>query len=702
MTATTEIEVAGPPTNDSSWKALPHDVLPLCVWKSVDRDEMEPFRNDLDYFEYLVACEAVWKRIIELKSASLSSVYKPTDADFGKPKAERFSEGRRLRTSLEELVAYLDKKRIESIALGSVPLMERFLDSLDVPDIEKDVFRFVLVAVSGAIREVESQHFSLSDTGAVGFVSAKEAYQRFSNVFSLPEFLSMTSRESKWIAEHLLERTDALGDENLSAISNNTLRVFIGFPVLSERVYTDIESPLLQSVLLDYEPFTSSDIGRKILNEQQRVIPAEQEDQDVHIDQNNTLIGKLSSPDTESNIFDIIGKIQEQERNAADLEPEDDIQVDDIDDGNEYGPYRSELDYLEDQFRQSKIHVMLSTAKERAADDIVDDDEKRRDFMFQVGGRELTSEEWKLQNVRKAEKLETRMQKIKDRIRCRLQATKNERKRLPRLEQLTEVLALGDFDRFVILNLIKSTISPDSRKALYGVSTFSEMVNVEHFLSYYSSLLEVNMKCRRSFYKSGPLIQEGIISLSGQDFSSDLNKCRVYIDRRFVDYICGVDLELSELVDGSHLFTPSVNLEDVILPDALKQRIVDSALNFEMLKAKYRELKLDEKLTYGLGQILLFYGSSGTGKTMMANAIATKLKKKVLLVNFPTLGFNEAGDTIKMLFREARIKKAMLFFDECESIFRSRDVGSSAINTCLSELERFDDMCILATNRACT
>lgn len=87
-------------------------------------------------------------------------------------------------------------------------------------------------------------------------------------------------------------------------------------------------------------------------------------------------------------------------------------------------------------------------------------------------------------------------------------------------------------------------------------------------------------------------------------------------------------------------------------------------------------------------------------QTMMANAIAARLKKKVLLVNFPTLGLNESGSIIKVLFREARIKNAVLFFDECESLFRSRDNGESSVNTCLSELERMEDLCILATNMA--
>ena len=49
--------------------------------------------------------------------------------------------------------------------------------------------------------------------------------------------------------------------------------------------------------------------------------------------------------------------------------------------------------------------------------------------------------------------------------------------------------------------------------------------------------------------------------------------------------------------------------------------------------------------------MVLFHGASGVGKTMMANAVAKHVSQKVLLINFPSLGSNEAGQNIRFIFR---------------------------------------------------
>lgn len=78
------------------------------------------------------------------------------------------------------------------------------------------------------------------------------------------------------------------------------------------------------------------------------------------------------------------------------------------------------------------------------------------------------------------------------------------------------------------------------------------------------------------------------------------------------DYLVGLDTEMSEIVDGSHLYLPSVELDDVVIPSETKKRVCDAVLSFEEVKDNYYKYEIDKKITYGLGQVLLFYGSSGT------------------------------------------------------------------------------------------
>eukprot|EP00935_MAST-01C_sp_MAST-1C-sp1_P000007 g7.t1 len=223
--------------------------------------------------------------------------------------------------------------------------------------------------------------------------------------------------------------------------------------------------------------------------------------------------------------------------------------------------------------------------------------------------------------------------------------------------------------------------------------------SVKQLLTSFCNSLEAQIWSRRYFYKGASLVREGILNLQGAEFGGDLTECTAEVDRRMLDFVVGLDTEFSELIDGSHLYAPTVSVDDVVMAEEHKNLVVNTVKHFDLYKQAQKNLEVHKKIAYGRGLALLFFGPSGTGKTMMANALAALLGKKILLINFPSLGFNEAGAIIKLIFREAKIHDAILFFDECESVFMSREKSAGRVNMVLTELERHEGLSILATNR---
>lgn len=128
-------------------------------------------------------------------------------------------------------------------------------------------------------------------------------------------------------------------------------------------------------------------------------------------------------------------------------------------------------------------------------------------------------------------------------------------------------------------------------------------------------------------------------------------------------------------------------------------------------QSKYTTLIFDEwglgtTVEYGKGMSMLFWGGPGTGKTWAANCIAKATGRELLVINAANIQTSEPGGAnrnIEQAFTTAREKDNVLFLDECDSLITTRDdVGmilSSEINTLLTQIEKFEGICILATNR---
>lgn len=154
---------------------------------------------------------------------------------------------------------------------------------------------------------------------------------------------------------------------------------------------------------------------------------------------------------------------------------------------------------------------------------------------------------------------------------------------------------------------------------------------------------------------------------------------------------------------------PKFSFAQMILPEKIRQEI-DEALRVIENREQVYEI-------WGFGEveptpksILNFYGPPGTGKTMCAHAIAHKLGKKLLALNYSEIESKYVGDAPKNLahaFDTAKETDSVMFFDEADSFLGKRIENVSqgaeqALNSLRSQmlikLEEFSGIVLFATN----
>lgn len=172
----------------------------------------------------------------------------------------------------------------------------------------------------------------------------------------------------------------------------------------------------------------------------------------------------------------------------------------------------------------------------------------------------------------------------------------------------------------------------------------------------------------------------------------DLTQQRIRIgDAVLVDYRSGYAtqvLDISDVQDVMLEEVPDVTFEDIGGLGEQIEQIRDSV----ELPFRYPELFQEHQLKPPKG--ILLYGPPGTGKTLIAKAVAQSLAERArdvdhsyfLNIKGPELLNKYVGETerhIRTIFARAREKASdgypvVIFFDEMESLFRTRGTGTSS------------------------
>lgn len=142
---------------------------------------------------------------------------------------------------------------------------------------------------------------------------------------------------------------------------------------------------------------------------------------------------------------------------------------------------------------------------------------------------------------------------------------------------------------------------------------------------------------------------------------------------------------------------------NMVLPDAVEDR-------FRRVECEHaaRDRLAAHNLNYR--QKILLYGVPGCGKTLGAERLAWNTGLALVKVQFDSLVSSLMGDTgknLRKVFDEISETSCVLFFDECDSILRTRednkDVGEvkRVVNTFLQILDEYNPdngLIVMATN----
>lgn len=155
---------------------------------------------------------------------------------------------------------------------------------------------------------------------------------------------------------------------------------------------------------------------------------------------------------------------------------------------------------------------------------------------------------------------------------------------------------------------------------------------------------------------------------------------------------------------------PKYRFEDIILNKTIKEDIEDTMAIERYKYLIYDTWQLASVIKKHKGLSLNIFGPSGTGKTMIAHAIANELGLKIIEVNYAEIESKYVGETSKNLvkmFQFAKDNGVLLLFDEADALLSKRvtsmnnatDISvNQTRNVLLKLLDSYEEPVVFTTN----
>ncbi|MFK7771553.1 MAG: ATP-binding protein [Saprospiraceae bacterium] len=203
--------------------------------------------------------------------------------------------------------------------------------------------------------------------------------------------------------------------------------------------------------------------------------------------------------------------------------------------------------------------------------------------------------------------------------------------------------------------------------------------------------------------------KQGILYLEKVKSGTPKTTGRLILDEEYIElFVLGKENlpTLSMEFPASHLST-DLDWSDLVLPPHTLYEIGEIKTWVEHHSTLMNDWGMAKKLKQGYRA--LFFGPSGTGKTMTATLLAKETGLEVFRIDLSMVVSKYIGETEKNLsnlFDRAENKNWILFFDEADALFGKRTSVSSAlekyanqeVSFLLQRIENHPGLVILASN----
>lgn len=283
---------------------------------------------------------------------------------------------------------------------------------------------------------------------------------------------------------------------------------------------------------------------------------------------------------------------------------------------------------------------------------------------------------------------------------------------------------LGLSERIVIGIALASTLKPELFNLFHienkvtgkNYSEFGGAMNDNKFTpTYRTAAFILNDKPQalptaiyELFEQAHPFTSEGIMNFSTSNFQNRLDTpIKLSLETEYL-VLTGLLYKSEFNADfPAQEIETALNWEDLVISDQVNQELKEPLNWFKYEEMLSNDAHYSKWITKGYR--VLFYGPSGTGKTLTASLLGKTVNRPVYRVDLSMVVSKYIGETIKNLekvFFRAERNKWILFFDEADAIFGARTTTSSSndrhanqeVAYLLQRIENFPGLIILASN----